>query len=55
VIYDIENIQKAEEENYYSHVDSNTNLHCYHYKRGRRIIIRTYGATTVHYSYKKAS
>ena len=52
--YGIEKIQKAEEENYYPHVYSDTNLHRYHHKRGRRII-RAYGATTVHYSYKKAS
>jgi hypothetical protein len=54
VTYGIEKIQKAEEENYYPHVDSDTNPYRYHYKRAQRVI-RTYGATMVHYSYKKAS
>jgi hypothetical protein len=60
VTYGIGYIQKAEEEeeeeeeNHHPHVDSDTNLYRYHYKRARRNI-RTYGATTVHYSYKKAS
>lgn len=51
--YEIGHIQKVDEENYHLHVDSDTNLKRYRYKRERHI--RTYGATTVHYSYKKAS
>jgi hypothetical protein len=54
VTYGIGYIQKAEEENHHPHVDSDTNPYRYHYRRARRNI-RTYGATTVHYSYKKAS
>jgi hypothetical protein len=54
VIYHIEYIQAAKEEGYYPLLDSNTDPYHYHYKRGQRII-RIYGATTVHYSYKKAS
>jgi hypothetical protein len=46
--------QAAKEEDYYPLVCSNTGPYRYHYKRGARIV-RTYGATTVHYSYKKAS
>ena len=54
VTYGIGYIQKAEEENHHPHVDSDSNPYRYHYRRARRNI-RTYGATTVHYSYKKAS
>jgi hypothetical protein len=54
VIYHFEYIQAAKEVGYYPLVDSNTDPCRYHYKRGQRII-RAYGATTVHYSYKKAS
>ena len=50
----IEYIQAAKEEDYYPLVDSDTDPYRYHYKRGQRTV-RTYGATTVHYSYKKAS
>ena len=54
MIYHFEYIQAAKEEGCYPLVDSNTDPCRYHYKRGQRII-RAYGATTVHYSYKKAS
>ena len=46
--------QAAKEVDYYPLVGSNTDPYRYHYKRGPRTV-RTYGATTVHYSYKKAS
>ena len=54
MIYHIEYIQAAKEEGYYPLVDSNPDPYRYHYMRGQRIT-RAYGATTVHYSYKKAS
>jgi hypothetical protein len=54
VTYHIGYTQEAKEEGYYPLVDSNTDPYRYHYKRGQRII-RAYGTTTVHYSYKKAS
>ena len=54
MIYYIKYIQAAKEEGYYPLVDSNTDPYRYHCKRGQRII-STYGASTVHYSYKKAS
>ena len=54
MIYHVEYTQAAKEEGHYPLVDSNTDPYRYHNKRGQHII-RTYGATTVHYSYKKAS
>ena len=50
----IEYRQAAKEEDYYPLVGSNTDPYRYRSKRGPRTV-RTYGATTVHYSYKKAS
>ena len=50
----IEYRQTAKEEDYYPLVGSNTDPYRYRSKRGPRTV-RTYGATTVHYSYKKAS
>ena len=52
--YHIGHIQTAKEEGYHSLVSSDPDLYRYHYERGQRIT-RTYGAATVHYSYKKAS
>ncbi len=54
VSYHIECIQVAKEEDYYPLVGSNTDPYRYHHKRGPRTV-RIYGATTVHYSYKKSS
>ncbi len=53
--YHIGNTQAAKQKGHYPLVASDTtDLYRYHYKRVRRIT-RIYGATTVHYSYKKAS
>ncbi len=53
--YHIANTQAVKQKDYYPLVRSDTTrLSRYHYGRGRRIT-RTYGATTIHYSYKKAS
>ena len=52
--YHIGYTQAVKKESYHLVVDSDTHLYRYHYESGRRIT-RTYGATTVHYSYKKVS
>jgi hypothetical protein len=53
--YRIGNPQAAKQKGYYPLVGSDTiYLYGYHNERGRRIT-RTYGATTIHYSYKEAS
>jgi hypothetical protein len=54
VTYHIGYAQEAKEEVHYPLVDSIPDPYRCHYKREQRII-RAYGATTVHYSYKKAS
>ena len=53
--YCIGNPQAAAQKGYYTLVGSDLiDLYRYHYERGWRIT-RTYGATTIHYSYKEAS
>jgi hypothetical protein len=54
VTYHIGNTQAAKRKGYHFLVGSGIELYRYHNERGRRIT-RTYGATTIHYSYKKAS
>jgi hypothetical protein len=54
VTYHFGNTQAAKQKGYHPLVGSDIELYRYHYRHGRRIT-RTYGATTIHYSYKKAS
>ena len=52
--YRIGSIQAVKEEGYHPLAGSDTNMHRYRNERGQRLT-RTYGATTIHYSFKKAS
>ena len=52
--YYIGSIQAVKEEGYHTLAGSDNNMRRYHNEREQRIT-RTYGATTIHYSFKKAS